>query len=800
MGKKFIILILAVLFVVLGCGEKAPDSDTSELFLLDESGSFSVWWDGTPGAKGIQYNISSDVEVIEMFFLVKNNSDKKINLELSCKNIEEVEFEETKLNLKPEQMKKLYVSFPVSSLLTEKLILGQEGPEISIQDKLSEEEIILRSCIQKNDPDLLVEWEKTEPLIDLDYSEIIKNHVKITNISEITKEIYMYSPQKLSGDYTQDKTYITLEPGEDITHEYDVYYVKYIHKGNKDSFDSHTLILESDGYFFSNQIFTRLSDCQDWEFKWLDSPDIDALKMDITDFESFSLDIEIINPCDRERVFKPEKQYVRSILARFENEEYKIPANSSVKTKLNISIAGSDIQINKKSVIEFNFLKEYGHRNRQDFSLTLDYRPKLIGKPEHATNFILPENKYWWSKTHYKVIDNIILLSGFSRVVGIYPPSQKNLDSQISCFDLNSGSLLWTFSDDTIKNALWYEVFGESLYLLGSVGGSYNDTQQKLYSIDMSSGQVNFETETFPIAKRIAMHDKKTLIFENFDYWDGKHSFFKVNMETGELESGKVEPKELQTPTGAFNYKINNFDKKTSIVKSDGTGSTIWETPLDHDFGFIIDYSLKATSHKNSYWFYQVEISDDELRSYEGSFSKLDDSEKIYYLFVDNDPNEYCCESNGISFDGIGCINKENGEILWETEVSLHWSSFDGIVGCPSVSFFGNCFVISHKKYSRKDGKMIGQLDEASKEENYPNEWKSFREHSGYDGIKIEKTNIFLDDNNIQTYVRYCKGEDEPFFSTIFTSSDNNRNIYLKEKDLLVIFTNDKTLFVEVPK
>ncbi len=732
-SRRFVSIVLVVLLVVVsatfvGCstnnGEDIilSDSESDELFLLDSEEVLSVWWDGTPGAVKVYLNAQMDQITTKQHFFLRNNTDKKIVVNVECANFESAILGNNKITLKPNQVKKSFVEFDPNLAKKTENSLGADGPDLDFTFESNTEDTkkSLCICVSQNDPDISIKWDETEDYNQMDYSDKITKSLTVTNNGATDKSIKIYKPANHKGEYYSREQKHKIEPGQSLSFDYDIFYANCDCECGQGEY---VILIESDSFYHSNQIFTKLGDNQDWITKWKDNPDQKIKEINISPGEIIETTIMLTNPCDKGRIFRPKLfKATRLFNFSFPEEEYKVSANSVIEIPLSISVNPEERNFVSGYSVDVDFLKKYGAKSSYPLKLDINFDFKTVGKERFKTKLGLPVKEL--ENTNYKILfihKNYLIVSQLDfNGREDYDIANKNIPLLI-CVDTNSGEILWDFYDKDITSSIWYNRIGNKLYFktIGNRGADFYDASGDFYCINLDNGNVVYKTNVQ--GSNILFNPDDGFYFVVPAWVDEeKSSYSRIDLETGEKTDHIGEQSEVLSIIRGTDYRFidgnlyNDEPKKSaSIRKIDtSTGEIVWEISDNYEYNQIFDYSV---------------IKDDQpalwrLGGCEGVFwytgARLQIPDKyIYYVFgKDAEIEEYVEGFYSIVCDGIGCINSETGEIIWENTDMGKFKVSDGI---PTTKF-------DEKVIRNTVSKKTGETIEEKSDETETNSDESF--------------------------------------------------------------------------
>lgn len=270
----------------------------------------------------------------------------------------------------------------------------------------------------------------------------------------------------------------------------------------------------------------------------------------------------------------------------------------------------------------------------------------------------------------------------------------------------------------------------------------------------------------------------------------GKNGFetYKIQKNSGEFEKSFESYDEAygdSSESGSIFRTEYRQDKKSAIKRIDD-GDIAWEISPGHRLYSIISSSKSKVSDNKKYWhrayWYDegAPTPDPECRY------PLDYDERVYYYYTD-----LIGQEEEPPMEGIGCIDSQTGDILWETGVIQSLREHDDTEEM-GLYFFEDYLRINGERYSLIDGKKI-ENGKYSEPPNLTDNWSGLSKSR----ITRKEENIYF--KNELVYLEFAKPGDGPFLGLI-ESSRERRILEVSEKNMFIVFLEDKTLFAELPK
>jgi hypothetical protein len=705
-NRRFVSIVLVVLLVVasatfVGCGINVEDDKTtsdmesiSKNNLLDADSSVNIWWDGTPGSDYIDINISKDEEMFRQYFMMRNNTDKKIVVTIKFYMFNDNSNREEKIKLYPNSTKKSFVDLNIVNFILKDMSngnklgpkLGKTGPRIEFLTD-SSDTIILSTRVFVYDPEIEIDWGGLPRYMNLEYSDRIQKTLTVTNNGTSGKCVSLWEMREKCSSYSTEfwprfDIPKRIEPGETISYDYEIFYRDDKNCDCEKGLFRIFVSVDNKYEYFRNCLTSVENTCQNWITKWKGSPDQKTKEINISPGEIVETTVMLTNPCDKDRILnlklhKPTKSFIFS----FPEEEYKVPAKGTIEIPLTIEIHHDEGNFVSRYSLDMDFLKKYGAKSSHPLKLDINFDFKAMGKERFKTKLGLPFSELK-NKNLYKIQriynDNILLFQS-----GIELGSRRGINNILPlliCIDTNSGDILWNFYDKNINYCVWSKQIKNKLFLkAGSIkeySGYFNftsyDSASDIVCINLDNGNLISKNYVEGISFTIYPDDGIYFFSNKMNESDDNNPICsRIDVETGEKTDyfdGSLNV--MSIIRGGTDFRFDNgniFDeereKKASIKRLDSnTGEIIWEITDKYEFNQILSY-YQVMEDKPSTWYVSCfhDCSD-----YIGKRLQL--AEKfIYYVFSEKLEVESLYDAGYvISCDGIGCIDSETGEILWE--------------------------------------------------------------------------------------------------------------------------------------
>ncbi len=450
--------------------------------------------------------------------------------------------------------------------------------------------------------------------------------------------------------------------------------------------------------------------CDDWITTWKDDPSSNLKKVSLQNFDEVTMIISVMNPCKEKRTLYPDiyEKPRRDLEFKFDNESYEIEPGETVDIPLTVSITPDVESFLEEYTIYIDLLKKQGLKSSNPLKLQIDYSFAQIGKERFCTRLIPMSNEKQHNRIYnfFHINDSQVVLSNFQLAPGadwmFYTKGVPFLRS----IDTKTGEVQWEYFPDDLPAPMWYKIIDNKLYLKthGSDPNNFSFEDSEFISINLKDG------------KNIFRHNiKRTTIYhvpnEAFYFVDGfgeeesGNTYVQVGVKSGgcfykndfsqvykTLENGV----DIRFIDNGENYESD--ERKVTIKRVDPeTNQTLWQIDDRYKYAVPFSYRFNHPSPQPSVW----HLKGGEAGLFYGDCMWFYTPQKYeYFAYSNNTEFGGLGEGNFMAYcDGVGCLDIENGKIVWEQD---GFGRFQVLNGLPISTFFEDKLIISRTEFNEE--------------------------------------------------------------------------------------------------